>query len=131
MAHRQRQAVDGEGEHNGGALLSRDGVQGLKVSQLEGRLALLQDQGGLLQVLRSLLLSLSRHHLGPGLSGGLGFGGHGPLQLHRHSHVLDLDSLDLDAPGSGGLVQDVLHDVADGLTLGQDLGQGLGTEDVT
>ena len=36
----------------------------------------------------------------------------------------------LDAPWPGGLVQDVFHDVADGLSLREDLSQGLGAEDV-
>ena len=36
----------------------------------------------------------------------------------------------LDAPWPGGLVEDVLHDVADGLPLREDLGQRLGAEDV-
>ena len=43
VAHRQREAVDREGEHNGGALLGRDRVQRLEVSQLQRRFALLQD----------------------------------------------------------------------------------------
>ena len=38
---------------------------------------------------------------------------------------LDLHPLDLDPPGPGGLVQDVLHQVADHLPLGQDLRQSL------
>ena len=129
-AHGEGQAVDGEGEHDGGALLGRDRVQGLQVSQLQSRLALLQDQGGLLQVLRSLLLSLGSHDLSSGLSGSLGFGSHGSLELNWHPHVLNFDPLYLDPPGSGGLVEDVLHDVADGLALGEDLGQGLGAKHV-
>ena len=38
---------------------------------------------------------------------------------------LYLYPLDLDPPGPGGLVQDVLHQVADHLPLRQDLSQGL------
>ena len=38
---------------------------------------------------------------------------------------LNLDPLHLDPPWPGGLVQDVLHQVADGLPLRQDLSQGL------
>jgi len=37
-AHGEREAVDGEGEDDGRALLRRDGVQRLQVSQLEDKL---------------------------------------------------------------------------------------------
>ena len=37
-AHGEREAVDGEGEDDGRALLRRDGVQRLQVSQLEAEL---------------------------------------------------------------------------------------------
>ena len=41
-----------------------------------------------------------------------------------------LDPLDLDPPGVGGLVEGLLHDVADGLALREDLGQVLRTKHV-
>lgn len=41
-----------------------------------------------------------------------------------------LDPLDLDSPWVGGVVEGALHDVADGLALGEDLGQVLGAEHV-
>ena len=47
------------------------------------------------------------------------------LVLHSHLHPLDLDP-----PRVRGLVQRLLHDVADGLALGQDLGQVLGAQHV-
>ena len=44
---------------------------------------------------------------------------------HFHSFHLNLDPLHLHPPGPGGLVQDVLHEVANHLPLRQDLRQGL------
>ena len=38
---------------------------------------------------------------------------------------LDLHPLHLDSPGSGGLVNDLLHQVTDHFSLGEDLGQSL------
>ena len=57
------------------------------------------------------------------------------LKLHYksafHAQVYShLDPLDLDAPGVGGLVEGLLHDVADGLPLGEDLGQVLRAQHV-
>ena len=43
---------------------------------------------------------------------------------------LHLHPLDLDSPRVRGLVEGLLHDVADGLALGQDLGQVLGPQHV-
>jgi hypothetical protein len=45
--------------------------------------------------------------------------------LHLHFHSFDLDS-----PGVCCLVEAALHDVRDGLALGEDLGQVLGAEHV-
>ena len=42
--------------------------------------------------------------------------------MHSYSH---LDPLDLDSPGVGGLVERLLHDVADCLPLREDLGEVL------
>ena len=103
-------------------------------------------------------------YLSSGLSGCLGLGGHGALELNRESDVLSvsgkerrgkrgnlissvrgregcaaeyfsvadshLDPLGLDAPGIRGLVERVLHDLADGLALGEDLGEVLGAQHV-
>ena len=41
-----------------------------------------------------------------------------------------LHPLHLDPPRVGGVVEGALHDVADGLSLGQDLGQVLGAQHV-
>ena len=44
---------------------------------------------------------------------------------------LHFNPLSLDSPRVCGLVQGLLHDVADGLALGQDLGQVFRTEHVS
>jgi hypothetical protein len=45
--------------------------------------------------------------------------------------ILHLNPLHFDAPGIGGLVQRLLHDVADCFPFREDLGQMLCSEDVT
>ncbi len=64
----------------------------LQISELEGGGGLLQYEGGLLEVEGGLLLALGGHHLGPGLAGRLGLGGHSALQLHRNSHILKTEA---------------------------------------
>ena len=56
--------LHGEGEDDGGVLLGADLGEGLEVPQLQGRGALADDVGGLLQGLRCLLLALGGDDLG-------------------------------------------------------------------
>ena len=93
-----------------------------------------------------LVLALRRDHLRPRVAGSLGLGGHGAHQLLGHPDILHLDNilchviidivmscdmtydnysiphlypLHSDAPGVGGLVQQVLHLPGDGLASQQ------------
>ena len=61
------------------------------------------------------------HHLGPGLSGGLSLGGHGPLQLLGQPHILDLHPLHPDAPVVRGGVQGCQHRLGDVLPVSQNI----------
>ena len=139
--------IDGHREYNGGGLLSGDACQCLQIAQLQGVRGLLDDLGSLLEGTRGLLLPLSgddlhhchhyhdlnhRHydHPGPGLPRGLRLGGHGPLQLDREPHILDLHPLHLDAPGVRGEVEGALHHLGDLLPLGENLRQVLCAQDI-
>ena len=55
--------LDGNGEHDGGVLLSGDGLEGLEVSQLEGGGAPRDDVTRILQGFAGLLFSLSSDNL--------------------------------------------------------------------
>ncbi|CAN8020596.1 unnamed protein product, partial [Ixodes persulcatus] len=129
----------GQREHDGRVLLGGDGRERLQVAQLEGRAGLGDDVGSILERTGRALLAFRRNHLFPHLgasfSGRLGFGCHGPLHLNRqannpgilvlvrHSHF---NTLHLHSPGVCGFVQvPYLHGMADGLSLGQDLGEVL------
>ena len=61
------------------------------------------------------------YHLGLCLSGGLSLGGHGPLQLLGQPHVLDLHTLDPDAPVVRGGVQGAQHRLGDVLPVRQNV----------
>ena len=60
-------------------------------------------------VSRRLQLALGRDHLGPALALRLGLPRHRALHLVGQIDVLDLDRGDLDAPGVGALVDDLLE----------------------
>ena len=122
--------LHGEGEDDGGVLLSRDAAQCLEISELESCRGLTDGVRRLPQRPAGLLFSLGRHHLGPGLPGGLGLGGHDSLELEGQPHVLDLHPLHVDAPGVRGHLQVVVHAVRNGLPVGQDLREVPGPEDV-
>ena len=48
-------------------------------------------------------------HLSPGIPGSLGLSGHGSLEILWDLDIHHLDSLNLDPPGLGGNIQDLLH----------------------
>lgn len=57
------QQIQGEGEHIGVVILSRDGVQGLQVSELQGSRRLIHYISSFTQLLGCPLLPFSCHHL--------------------------------------------------------------------
>lgn len=104
------------------------------------------------------MFALGGNDLGPGFSGSLGLGCHGPLELHGKTDVfaagqknyglcsvcankvcsilldvlhLHFHALNLDAPRIGGVVQRRLHDVGDGLAFRQDFRQIFGAQYVS
>ena len=77
-------------------------------SDLERLWRFLDDPSRLLQGLRGVALPLGSDHLGPRLSGSLGLGCHGSLELEGQHHVLQLHHLNPHSPGVGGLVQRLL-----------------------
>lgn len=127
LHHLQRQRED-----DGWVFLSSDGVEGLKVAQLQGWRRLGNHQRGLLQRPGSVHLSLCCDHLerskevmntgtllcvvtfewiwmclylGSGLAGGLSLGGHGSLELEGQLDVFDLHSLHFDPPVVSGNIK--------------------------
>ena len=70
-----------------------------------------------------LELALRVDHLGPSLPFGLRLTGHGTLHLVRQIDVLHLHGGDLDAPGVGLLVQNLLELGIDLVTFCQELVQ--------
>jgi hypothetical protein len=93
---------------------------------LKGCRAVHDDLGGVPECATGLVLALSGDDLGPGLPGGLGLGGHGPLQLLRYPHVLHLHPLHLHTPRVRRLVQgrlqqeDFINPVSRIFSLGRD-----------
>ena len=83
----------------------------------------LQHHRGLAESGGRLLLAESVDDLGPPLAFGLGLGGHGPAHRLGQLDVLDLDQGDLDAPGVGELVDDLLEPLVDLVALDQQLVQ--------
>ena len=99
--HDARDHVYRDREDDGGVVLGRDAVQGLKIPELEGGWAVRhhlrrvpESSAGLVFPLGGdhliIIIILSSHchhyhdHLGPGLPGGLSLGSHGPHQLLRN-----------------------------------------------
>ena len=97
------------GEDDRRVLVDAHLEQRLQVAQLERRRVLADDLGRLGELLRGLELALGGDDLGAPLALGLGLAGHRPLHLSGQLDVLDLDGRDLDAPGLGLLVDDLLQ----------------------
>ncbi|CAN7992586.1 unnamed protein product [Ixodes pacificus] len=119
----------GQREHDGRVLLGGDGRERLQVAQLEGRAGLGDDVGSVLERTGRALLAFRRDHLFPHLgasfSGRLGFGRHGPLHLNRQANVLaEIRDIRKHTDRALGSIA-YLHGMADGLSLGQDLGEVL------
>ena len=73
------------------------------------------------QALGGLELALGGDHLGAPLALGLGLPRHRPLHPGGDLHVLDLDDRHLHAPGRGLLVDDLLQDRVDLVSLREEL----------
>ena len=113
LVHESPHDLDRKWEHDGGVSLGGDGGQSLQISEvghnynqllgnhqplnsspeLQSRRGGADDVGSILQSLGGLLLALRLDNLGLGLSGGLGLGCHGPLELLWKPHILDLNPL--------------------------------------
>jgi hypothetical protein len=81
----------------------------------------LDHERGVLEPLGGLELALGGDHLRAALALGLGLAGHRALHAGRDLDVLHLDDRDLDAPGRGSLVDDLLQDRVDLVALGEQL----------
>ena len=75
--------------------------------------------------MRGAELALGGDDLGALLALGLRLAGDRALHGLRQLHVLDLDRADLDAPGLGLLVDDLLQVLVDALALGQEVVQAV------
>ena len=82
---------------------------------------LLDHERRVLQPFRGLELALGVDHLGAPLALGFGLAGHCALHPRRDLDVLHLDDRDLDPPGRGRLVDDLLEDRVDLVALGEEL----------
>ena len=89
-----------------------------------------QDLRGVLEGPAGLVLALGGDDLGLGFPRGLGLRRHGALEVLGESDVLDFDTLHLDPPGPGRLVQCGLHVIGDGVPLGQNPAEGFGSKNV-
>ena len=63
LSYERVEQLDGHGEDDGGVLLGGDAVEGLEVAELERRRGLVDDVGGLLERVRSLVLPLRCYYL--------------------------------------------------------------------
>ena len=112
--HRQR-------EHNGIALLAGDADERLHVTQLQRLRALRNQLRGLNELRRRLEFAIGVDDLGAPLALGLGL-----LRDRAHHRrvdvdVLDFDARDLDAPGVGGGIENLLDVDVELVALGQHL----------
>ena len=96
-----------------------DVEQRLQVAELERGGVAADDLGGLGELLGRLELAVGGDDLGAPLALGLGLAGDRALHVGRQLDVLDLDRADLDAPGLGLLVDDLLELGVDPLALRQ------------
>src|SRR5215217_119993 len=115
-------------KNNGGILVDGDLAHRLEQPELQRRRAL-QPIGRLPQTLGGLVLSLSCDDLRSPLPLALCLTSHRPLHVLRDLYVLDLHHADLDPPGVGLLVYDVLELVVYGLSVGQEIVEVLLAED--
>ena len=101
--------LTGRGKTRGVVLLDPDFRQGLEVAELKSYRLPGYHLGGVGQLGGRLELAVGVNDLGALFTLRLGLLGHGPLHLLRQVHCLDFDQGDLDPPGVGLLVQDVLE----------------------
>src|SRR3954470_20449528 len=113
--------LDGQGEDGGRRLLGADLDERLQVPELQRRRMRFDDVGGHAELLRGLVLALGRDDLGAPLALGLRLARHRPLHLGREVDRLHLDGADLDAPGLGMEVEDLLQLLVDLLPLGEEI----------
>ena len=92
-----------------------------QIAQLQRARLGRDDAGRIGQLLRCLELTLGMDDLGSLLSFGLGLLGHGALHRLRELDVFDLNGRDLDAPGLGLLVDDLLELGVNLLAVGEQL----------
>jgi hypothetical protein len=90
--------LHGQWEYDGGIFLRRYLTQCLQVAQLQRHRTLINHVGGLFQGKRRFLVTLGRYDFGSGFTRRLGLCGHGSLHGLRQANVLQLDTLDFDAP---------------------------------
>ena len=119
-----RQRQDQRGRALGAHLEHR-----LQVAELERDRVRRHDVGRVLEALGGLELALGGDHLCAPLALGLRLPRHRPLHAGRDLDVLDLDDRDLDAPGRGGLVDDLLQDRVDLVALREELVEDVLAED--
>ena len=90
--------LHGYGKYDGGVLFGRYLIERLQVAQLQRHRTLINHVGGLLQSKRRFGIALGRNDFGSGFTSRLGLSGHGSLHRLRQTYVLQLDTLDFDAP---------------------------------
>jgi hypothetical protein len=112
---------DREREHDRGAALAGDVEQRAEIAKLHRLRHFRQDAGGLDQLLRGLLFAFRIDDLGAALALGLGLAGDGADHALVEIDAFDLDGGDLDAPGFGLLVENVLDAGIELVALGQHL----------
>ena len=76
-----------------------------------------------MELLRRTEFTLGMDDLGPFLTLCLGLAGHGSLHCIRQLDIFDLDDADLDAPGLGLLINNLLELLVDLITVDEQLVQ--------
>jgi len=90
--------LHGQWEYDGGIFLRCYLTQRLQVAELQRHRTLIYHVGGLFQGKRRFLVTLGRNDFGSGFTRRLSLSGHGSLHRLRQTYVLQLDTLDFDAP---------------------------------
>src|SRR5258705_266557 len=109
--------VDRHREDGGAGFLGADLDQGLQIAKLQRRRVSGDHVRRHAQLLGRLVFAFRRDHLRAPLALRLGLAGHRALHLGRQVDGLDLDRRDLDAPGLGVQVENLLELLVDLLAL--------------
>src|SRR5471032_1430610 len=117
LAHEGGDQIDGHGKDGGRSLLGADLHQRLQVAQLQRGRVRVDDVRRHAQLLRCLIFAFGSDDFRAPLALRFGLPGHRALHLRRQVELLHFHGSDLDAPGLGVLIEDLLQLLVDLLPL--------------